>query len=305
MALALRIACRALMGIDLGGEADLVAPAVTEALGYVEHRLSHLLAPPPAVPTPRNLRFRRAMRTLDGVVFDVIARRRASPGTDAGDLLSMLLATRDEANGSGLSDRELRDQVFTFLIAGYETTAVALSWAVALLDRHPEADRRLRDEVSKALDGRTPTFEDLPRLDYTRRVVEETLRLYPPVYGVMRDAREADEIGGYRIPARSMVALSPYVTHRHPEFWPDPEAFDPDRFTPERSAGRPRFAWYPFLGGPHQCNGQDFAMMEATHVIAMLAQNVRLRLTPGASLEPKPMLSLRPRDGLPMTVECL
>jgi cytochrome P450 len=305
MALALRIACRALMGIDLGGDADRVAPAVTEALGYVEHRLSHLLAPPPAVPTPRNLRFRRAMRTLDGVVFDVIARRRESPESDAGDLLSMLLAARDEANGSGLSDRELRDQVFTFLVAGYETTAVALSWTVALLDRHPEADRQLRDEVSAVLGGRTPTIEDLPRLDYTRRVVEEALRLYPPVYGLVRDAREVDVIGGFRIPARSMIVLSPYVTHRHPDFWPDPEVFDPDRFTPERSAGRPRFAWYPFLGGPHQCIGQDFAMMEATLVIAMLAQNVRLRLAPGATLVPKPMLSLRPRDGLPMTVEAL
>jgi cytochrome P450 len=302
MALTLRIAGRALMGIDLGGEAGRVAPAVTVALEYVEHRLGHLLAPPPAVPTPRNLRFRRAMRTLDSVVYDVIARRRQRPGSDTGDLLSMLLAARDESTGAGLSDRELRDQVFTFLVAGYETTAVALAWTVYLLGQHPEAEVRLRAEVADVLDGRTPAADDLPRLSFTRRVIEESLRLYPPVYAVIRDVKEDDAIGGFRIPARSMVVLSPYVTHRHPGIWPDPEAFDPDRFTPERSSGRPRFSWYPFLGGPHQCIGQEFAMMEATLIVAMLVQSFRLRLVPGARVEPRPMLSLRPRDGLPMTI---
>ncbi len=302
MTLTLRIAGLALMGIDLGGEAGRIGPAVTVAWEYVEHRLSHLLTLPPAVPTARNLRFRRAMRTLNAVVYDVIARRRRSPEHDTGDLLSMLLSARDEATGLGLSDRELRDQVFTFLVAGYETTAVALAWAVYLLDQNPEADRRLRDEVAEVLNGRPPTATDFPRLDYTRRVLEETLRIYPPVYAIGRDARRDGEIGGYRIPARSMIILSPYVTHRHPEFWPEPEVFDPDRFIPERSAGRPRFAWFPFLGGPHQCIGQEFAMTEATLILAMLGQSFRLRLAPGAQVEPRPMLSLRPRDGLPMTL---
>jgi cytochrome P450 len=162
MMLSLRIAGLALMGIDLGGEAGRIAPAVTVALEYVEHRLSHLLTLPPAVPTARSLRFRRAMRTLDAVVYDVIARRRRSHERDTGDLLSMLLLARDEATGRGLSDRELRDQVFTFLVAGYETTAVALAWAVYLLDQNPEADRRLRDEVAEVLNGRTPTAANFP-----------------------------------------------------------------------------------------------------------------------------------------------
>ncbi len=302
MTLTLRIAGRALMGIDLDGEAGRFAPAVTVALECIEHRLANLLCLPLAVPTPRNLRFGRAMRTLDAVVNDVIGRRRELPGRDTGDLLSMLLSARDEATNLGLSDRELRDQVFTFLVAGYETTAVALAWTVYLLDRNPEADRRLRDEVAEVLGGRAPTAADVPRLEYTRRVLEEALRIYPPVYALARDARSDDTIGGYHIPARSMVILCPYVTHRHPEFWPEPEVFDPDRFTPERSAGRPRFAWFPFLGGPHQCIGQEFAMTEATLVLAMLAQSFRLRLVPGAGVEPRPMLTLRPRHGLPMTL---
>jgi cytochrome P450 len=304
MELTLRIVGRALLSVDLGGATDRLGPAFTTAMEYGDHRINNLLALPLAVPTPRNLRYRRAFRTIDAIVLDIIARRRAA-GHDTGDLLSMLLATRDEATGEGLSDRELRDQLFTFISAGHETTAVGLTWTFYLLSQHPEADRRLRAEVADVLDGRTPTADDLPRLEYTRRVIEESLRLYPPVFAVVRDALEDDEIGGYHIPARTMVSLSPYATHRHPEFWPDPETFDPDRFTPERSAARPRFAWFPFLGGPHQCIGQEFAMMEATLVVAMLAQSFTLRLAPGVLVEPKPMLSLRPRDGLPMIVKPL
>jgi cytochrome P450 len=305
MGLTLRIAGRALMGIDLDGQAARVAPAVTTALEYVEHRLNHRIYPHPVVPTPRNLRFRRAMSTLDGLVYEIIAARRREAGRDTGDLLSMLLAARDETTGAGLTDRELRDQVFTFLIAGYETTAVALAWTAFALSGYAEADRRLREEVAGVLGGRAPTVDDLPRLAYTRRVIEEALRLYPPVYAVARDAREDDEIGGYHIPAGSTIILSPYVTHRHPEFWPDPDEFDPDRFTPDRTAGRPRFAWFPFLGGPHQCIGQEFAMMEVVFVIAMVAQAVRLRLATDARVVPRAMLALRPHGGVSMTMEPL
>jgi cytochrome P450 len=260
------------------------------------------LALPPAVPTPRNLRYRRAIRVLDSLVYGIIADRRARPGIETGDLLSMLLATRDEETGEGLSDRELRDQLLTFIAAGHETTAVALAWTFYLLSENPDADERLRAEISEVLDGRAPTIHDLPRLAFTRRLIEESLRLYPPVYGLVRDALKDDEIGGFHIPARSMVVISPYLTHHHPAVWPDPERFDPDRFCPERAEGRPRFAWFPFLGGPHQCVGQEFAMMEATLVVARVAQSFRLRLAPGFEVVPKPMLSLRPRNGILMTV---
>jgi cytochrome P450 len=159
--------------------------------------------------------------------------------------------------------------------------------------------------VTRGHERPAPTATDPPRLDYTRRVLEEALRIYPPVYAIGSDARRDGESGGYRIPARSMIILSPYVTHRHPELWPEPEVFDPDRFTPERSAGRPRFAWFPFLGGPHQCIGQEFAMTEATLILAMVGQSFRLRLAPGIHVEPRPLLSLLPRDGVPMTLHAV
>ncbi len=301
--LTLRIVGRTLLSIDLAGEADRVGRAVTTALEYLERRLSHLLIVPPGVPTPGNLRARRALRTLDTLVFDIIASRRREPDRVVDDLLSMLLAVRDEETGEAFSDVELRDQILTFIGAGHETTAVALAWTVYLLSRYPAAESRLRAEVAATLGDRTPTAEDLPRLLYTRRVLEESLRLYPPVYAVARDAVAEDEIGGFRIPARSMIVLSPYVTHRHPAVWTDPEAFDPDRFTSERAAGRSRFAWFPFLGGPHQCIGQEFAMMEMTLVIAMVIQSFRFRTAPGARVQPRPMLSLRPCYGLPMILE--
>jgi cytochrome P450 len=307
--LTLRIVGKTLLGVDLAGEAGDVAggaaamgPAVVEALRYLDHRFNHLLAPPVWVPTARNLRFKRAMRTLDRVVYGIIGVRRRS-GEDTGDLLSMLLAVRDEETGEAMTDRELRDQVMTFIGAGHETTAVALAWAVYLLSQHPEIAEQLREEVERALCGRAPRIADVGNLPFTRMVFEETLRLYPPVYAVARDAVADDVIAGFRIPAGSTVILSPYVTHRLPRVWEDPMRFDPDRFSPERAAGRPRFAWFPFLGGPHHCVGNEFATMEATLVLAMVAQRFRLRLAPGARVEIGPMVSLRPRWGVPVIVE--
>jgi cytochrome P450 len=301
--LTLRIAGHALLGLDLAGEAERIGAAVTTALEYLERRINHLVALPPGVPTPGNIRARRALQTFATVIEEILAGRRRESWRDTGDLLAMLLAVRDEETGAGLTDRDLRDQVITFIGAGHETTAVALAWTIYLLSRHPEVETRLRSEVGEVLDGRRPSADDLPRLLYTRRVIEEALRLYPPVYAVIRDAVADDAIGGFPIPARSMIILSPYVTHRHPEFWPEPETFDPDRFRPERAVGRPRFAWYPFLAGPHQCIGQEFALMEMTLTVAMLAQAFRFQLAPGARVEPKPMLSLRPRHGMPMILQ--
>jgi cytochrome P450 len=302
VALTLQIVGKTLMNIDFSGETDRIGPAVSTMLGYLEYRINSLIPMPVAVPTPRNLRFRRALRTLDEIIYAVIARRRSTPDPEARDLLSILMSTRDPESGEALSDRELRDQIITFIGAGHETTAVALAWTCYLLSQHPEAEERLHTEVAEALAGKVPGADDLARLSYTRRVIEESLRLYPPVYATVRDALQDDEIGGYNVPARSMVVLCPYVTHRHPEFWNDPDRFDPDRFLPENSADRPRFVWYPFLGGPHQCIGQEFAMMEATLIVAMIAQRFRLKLAPDAKVEPHPMISLRPKNGVPMTI---
>jgi cytochrome P450 len=301
--LTLDIVGRTLLGVDLGGDAAVLRRLVGEALAWLEFRMAHLLYPGPWAPTPRNLRFRRTMKTFDSIVYRIIDERRTQ-GAGGDDLLSLMLNVRDEeSGGAGMTDLELRDQVMTFIGAGHETTAVALAWTWYLLAKHPGVEARVRAEVAEALGSRRPTFDDLPRLPYTKSVIEESLRVYPPVYGVARDVVADDTVAGCRIPRGTTIVLSPYVTHHLPDVWPDPETFDPDRFTPQRSAGRPRFAWFPFLGGPHQCIGQDFAMMEATLVVAMVAQRFRLTLRPGTVVPFKPLMSLRPANGLPMVLE--
>jgi cytochrome P450 len=299
--LTLEIAGKTLFSMDLSGEAGAFGRALLDALEYLNHRATSFFPLPVAVPTPRNWRYRGVLRHLDGVVYKIIATRRQT-GEDPGDLLSMLLQARDEETGESMTDRQLRDEVMTFLLAGHETTAVTLSWTWYLLDRHPEVDARLRAELRAVLNGRTPTVTDLPALPYTRMVIEETLRLYPPVAGIVRQAVGADRIGPYSIRPGTVVSMSPYVTHRHPAFWDDPERFDPERFRAERAASRPRFAYFPFSGGPRLCIGNEFALMEGQLLLATIAQRYRLRAVPGHAVEPEVRLTLRPRGGLPMTL---
>jgi len=260
-----------------------------------------MFAMPERIPTPRNRRFLVARRKLDEAVYRLIAGRRRS-GEDTGDLLSMLLAARDEETGEGMSDRQLRDEVVTILIAGYETTADALAWTWYLLGTHPEAGARLHAELAAVLAGRVPAVEDLPQLPYTRMVLQEAMRLYPPAWGLLRQAREDDEIRGYRIPARARIVISQYVVHRHPGFWEEPEQFDPERFAPGRAASRPPFAYFPFGGGQRMCIGNNFAMMEAQLILATVAQRYRLDLVPGHPVEPEPLITLRPRHGVLVTL---
>jgi cytochrome P450 len=221
-------------------------------------------------------------------------------GDDTGDLLSMLMKARDPGTDQGMDETQWRDEVLTLLFAGHETTAAALAWTWALLAQHPHVQARLHQEVVAVLGGRTPTSTDLPNLPYTKRVIEEALRLYPPTWITARTPLEDDEIGGYAIPAGSVVLLSPYVMHRHPRFWEAPTVFDPERFTPARAVGRPRYAYFPFGGGPRQCLGKHFALQEAQLIVAMVAQRYRLQLVPGHPIIPQPLLALRPRDGVRM-----
>jgi cytochrome P450 len=302
--LTLRILGRCLFERDLTDEADAVGGALRVVLHHTIEKLAALFPLPGVIPTPRNLRFRAALRALDRVVLSLIAERRRD-GADRGDLLSMLLAARDEDTGEGLSDRQLRDEVMTLLLAGHETTAMALSWTFYLLSLHPGARRTLEQELDAALtaagaDGGLG-LEQLPRLRYTRMVLDESLRLYPPAWVVTRSADADDEIGGFAIPAGSRVLVSPYVTHHDPVLWDDPEGFDPERFAPEAQDGRPRYAYFPFGGGPHLCIGASFAIMEATIVLATVARRLRLDLEPGRPVAVDPLVTLRPAPGIWVT----
>jgi enediyne biosynthesis protein E7 len=262
--------------------------------------LASLGAVPMWIPLPHQLRFRRARRDLQRIVDRLVAQRGGTHDRD--DVLSRLIVSTAEEPDPRVGQQRLRDELVTLLLAGHETTASTLGWTFHLLDEHPELWERLHDEVVDVLGDRLPTYEDLHRLTYTSMVVEEVMRLYPPVWILPRKAQEPDVIGGYRVPAGADVLICPYTLHRHPGFWPAPERFDPERFHPNRSADRPRYAYIPFGAGPRFCVGNNLGMLEAVFVIAMVARELRLTKPPGYRVVAEPMLSLRVRGGLPMTV---
>lgn len=300
--LTLEIVARTLFGVPLGN-AEFVA--VGDALATISQRFTGrggvFFQVPEKVPTPGNLRFRRAVRRLDGLIYRIIRDRRAS-GEDAGDLLSMLLAVRDEETGEGMTDRQLRDEAMTVFLAGHETTANALSWTWHLLAGHPEVDSRLQEELREVLAGRPPTIEDLPRLHYTDMVVKESMRLYPPVWAFGREALADCEIGGYHVPAGTQLIMSQWVMHRDPRYYEEPGRFRPERWGDGSTEGLPKYAYFPFGGGPRLCIGQSFAKMEAVLLLATIAQQIRLRSAPGERVVPQPSITLRPRNGMRMAL---
>jgi cytochrome P450 len=300
MRLTLRIAGETLLSTDVSRDADAIGGALSFILADTRARVTHMFSLPPHVPTPRNLKLREALRTLDTVVYRMIDERRRSVSGRPEDLLTMLLDARDEATGEGMTDKQLRDEVMTIFLAGHETTATALAWTFYLLSKHPDAARQIRAEVAAVVGDRAPGAEDFLRLKYTTMVIEEAMRLYPPAWLVSRAPRADMVICGYSVPKGSYVLLSPYVTHRHPGLWENPEGFDPTRFAPEKIAAMPRFAYFPFGGGPRQCIGNTFAMMEAVLVLAVLTRQLRLDLVPGQTVVPEPMVTLRPKKGLQM-----
>jgi cytochrome P450 len=311
MRVTLRIVGKTLLGIDPSDEADRVGGALEALLVGFRRRMQSVVQFPLPWPTPENRKLGAAIDEIDRIVLRIIDERRAAASKDqgrggaaeagaGGDLLGMLMEARDEETGERMSDRQLRDEVVTLFLAGHETTALSLSWTFALLSRHPEVGRRLRGELREVLGGRLPTAEDVPRLTYTRMVLQEALRLYPPAWNFGRTAREDDQLCGYPVPAGSLILLSPYVTHRNPRLWANPEGFDPGRFSPENAAKIPKFAYIPFGAGPRQCIGNGFAMMEATLLLAVFWDRVDLSLVPGHDLVPQPTVTLRPRGGLPM-----
>jgi cytochrome P450 len=300
MRLTLRIVTRTLFSTDSDADADAVGHAMSVAIEHVNEYADALIRIPPWVPTPKNLRFGRARRTLDALVLRIIDERRKAV-EKPNDLLSMLMSAQDEETREQMTDRQLRDEVMTLVAAGHETTANALTWAFFLLAQHPDVAERVRAEAHSVLGGRRPSIEDLPRLAFTRSVLEETMRLYPPAWIIEREAMAEDRLGGYRVRRGSVVAMSPFALHRNPRYWERPNEFDPDRFSPARAMARPKYAYLPFGGGPRLCIGNAFAMMEAQIILAMVAAEWSLDLTPGFVVELDPSVTLRPRRGLFMT----
>jgi cytochrome P450 len=256
------------------------------------------------VPLPKQLRFRKGRRELERVVAALVAERDGRP-TDGDDVLTRLIQSTREVTDPRVARRRLRDELVTLLLAGHETTASTISWTFHMLDDHPDVWERLHEEAVTVLGDRLPTYEDLHALTYTSMVIEETMRLFPPVWILPRLAQADDVVGGYHVPKGSDVVVSPYTLHRHPAFWDQPLKFDPDRFDPTRPNDRPRYAHIPFGAGPRFCVGNNLGMMEATFVVAMVAREMRLAKVPGHPIVAEPMLSLRVRGGLPMTVHPL
>lgn len=308
MKVTLRIAGRALFSVDLLGDSKKVGDAFVDATGYTSRRMQSPFLPPRFVPTAENRRFNRAEKTLDQTIYRIIRERRqrvrdGNEAVESADLLTMLMAARDEETGEVMTDEQLRHEIALLMFAGHDTTANALTWTFYLLSQHPAAEAKLHAELATVLNGRLPSVDDLPHLPYTRMVIEESMRLYPPAWSIGRQNIEPDTIGSYHIPAKANLIIPIYAIHRDPRWWPEPERFDPERFSPERSADRHKFAYLPFGGGPRLCIGSNFAMMEAQLVLATIAQRFRLRLVPDHPVAPAPVVMLCTSHGLPMLVE--
>src|SRR5580704_18116919 len=301
MALTLEIIARTMFSADVSGEVEAVR-RLMEIVVTMRPSILDLLGFPEWLPRRQPPAYGRAIAEFEALVARFLARRR-SDGIDRRDLLSMLLAARDPETGTGMSDKQLRDEILTIFLAGHETTANALSWIWYLLARHPEAEARLHDELDRVLGGRLPTHGDFAELKWTRMVVEEAMRLYPPAHTIARTALGEDRIGGVRVPAGAIITVSIYMTHRNPNLWTDPERFDPERFAPAEAARRHRFAYLPFGGGPRICIGNSFALVETQVIVAAIAQHYRVRLAPGHMVQPIGLITLRAKGGIWVTLE--
>lgn len=298
--LTMRIIAKTLFDADVAREAPEVGQAIREALALVEESFRKFVVLPEWLPTGRNRKMRRIVERLDALIQTFIDDRRAS-GEDKGDFLSLLLSAQDEDN-SRMTDKQVRDEAMTLFGAGHETTSVTLTWTWYLLSQHPEVEARLHDELTQVLGGRLPTVEDLPRLPYTEMIIKEAMRLYPAAWSVTRQANKDTEIGGFRVTKGQFVFVNLYGMHHDAEFFPEPERFDPERFTPENEKRIAKYAYIPFGGGPRVCIGNAFSLMESRLVLATLAQRFRLSLAPHFEVTPDRQFTLRPKYGMRMVV---
>ncbi|MEL6777840.1 MAG: cytochrome P450 [Cyanobacteria bacterium J06597_16] len=300
--LTLKIVSLTLFSVDVSNHSSRLRSALEILVDQVFLRLTNPFMPPTWVPTKTNRRFRAAKQTVDEFVLNLIQARKQRPIENI-DLLSMLLAARDEETGKGMSDQQLLNEIITLINAGHETTATSLAWTWHLLCTHPAAMAHMHSEVDAVLQGGIPTFENLSKLKYTRRIFDESLRLRPPGMALApRAALVDDELGGYALPKGSIVNLAFYYTLRHPEFWEQPQQFDPDRFLPEKSKSRPKYAYMPWGAGPHVCIGKNFAVMETLMILSAIAQRFQVHLVPNQTIEVDPRFTLRPKYGVKVTL---
>jgi cytochrome P450 len=294
--LTLEIVVKTLFNSDVSNDADHVGAMLSQIVKPFASQATLKWIADNRLPTPGHRRYFNAVSEIDRVVFRIIGERRAS-GTDEGDLLSMLLQAQDE-DGSQMSDAQLRDEVMTLFLAGHETTALALSWSWYLLANDPEAEKKFHTELDEVLGGRAPEVADLPALKYTEMIAKEAMRLYPPAYAVGREAIEETEIGGYRVPRNTQLFAFQWVTHRDPRYFERPDEFEPERWASESIQNLPKYAYFPFGGGPRQCIGNYFAMMEVVLLMATIGQRFKFSLDEGHAVEVLPVLSLRPKNGI-------
>jgi cytochrome P450 len=300
MRLTLQIVGKTLFDADVERDAQDIGKSM-ELLLELSANFRRTIFIPHWVPTPTNRRMERAIRQIEKVLYRMIAEKRAS-GRDSGDLLSMLLAAQDE-DGSRMTDQQLRDEAITLFLAGHETTANTLSWTWWLLAQNPAVEAKLHAELRTVLAGRSPSLDDLPKLVYTNHVITESMRLYPPAWGTARTAVEDHEIAGYAVPKGSGVSFAQWTVHRDPRWYDAPEEFRPERWDGDLLKRIPRFAYFPFGGGPRQCIGNSFALMEAALTLATIAQQYRFRLVPGHPVVPLASITLRPRYGIRVVLE--
>jgi cytochrome P450 len=298
MRLTLEIVVRCLFSADVSNDVDQVGEILKQLVKPFASQATLKWILNNRLPTPEHIRFHRLARKIDQVVYRLIAERRTN---DEGDLLAMLLAARDE-DGSQMNDRQLRDEVMTLFLAGHETTALTLAWSWYLLGANPESEKTFHQELDEVLGSREPTMADLPRLKFTEQILKESMRLYPPAYGLGREAINDCEIGGFPVPAGTQVFAFQWATQRDARFFDDPGAFKPDRWTEDFEAQLPKYAYFPFGGGPRACIGASFAMMEMILVLATIGRKFRLELVPEHPVETYPAMSLRPKDGVKVVV---
>lgn len=299
--LTMEVISKTLFDAQVGAETQEISEQITILLSILNHRFNSLFPTPLWLPTAENRAFKLAIAKLDDIVARFIAQRR-SGGEDKGDLLSMLLMARDDDDHL-MSDKQVRDEAITLFGAGHETTANALTWTWYLLSQNPDVEAKLHDELARVLGGRDPRIEDLANLPYTEMVVKEALRLYPPAFSVVREAAQDVTLGGYPLPKGSIILGNIYGIHRDDRYFPNPERFDPERFSPDNEKQIPKYAYLPFGGGPRVCLGNAFAMMEARLVLATIAQKYRLALAPGHEVIPQRVFTLRSKYGMKMVAK--